>query len=123
MPLPYRRGLAATMVTAAAVLAVNAMPTAYAWSWPSACDYAYNYLPVESPTTSGLNFRRGPGTGHSSIGHLNKGDRMVAYCFADVSGPDDWDYVRIDKTTKSGIRAGTWGWVSERYLKVVGHRG
>lgn len=122
--LPFRHpgpAVAGAAAAATALVMLTTVPVS-AYSRPKACDSAYSYLPVESPKVNGVNLRRGPGTANSSLGHLSKGDRVTAYCFADVPGPADWDYVRLDRTSKTGIKAGTWGWAQESYLTVVGHR-
>lgn len=60
---------------------------------------------------SNVNLRSGPGTSHASLGHLSRGDLV------DVDRKTGgWYRVTLSERSRSGIRAGTVGWVSERYL-------
>ncbi|MEW1699396.1 MULTISPECIES: SH3 domain-containing protein [unclassified Streptomyces] len=58
-----------------------------------------------------VNLRSGPGTRHASLGHLSRGDLV------DIDRHSGgWYRVTLSERSRSGIRAGTVGWVSERYL-------
>ncbi|MET9676430.1 SH3 domain-containing protein [Streptomyces sp. NPDC006482] len=61
---------------------------------------------------SNVNLRSGAGTRHASLGHLTRGDLV------DVDRKSGgWYRVTLSERSRSGIRAGTVGWVAERYLK------
>ncbi|MFF3950569.1 SH3 domain-containing protein [Streptomyces sp. NPDC001902] len=65
------------------------------------------------PLTNGLRFRTGPGTSYTATGLLYTSDRLTARC-----RKGSWYYVSTDKKTKTGIKAGTYGWVSASYLDI-----
>ncbi|MFF0430296.1 SH3 domain-containing protein [Streptomyces sp. NPDC004520] len=59
-----------------------------------------------------VNLRSGPSTRHASLGHLTRGDLV------DVDRKSNgWYRVTLSERSRSGIRAGTVGWVAEPYLK------
>ncbi|WP_405783165.1 hypothetical protein [Streptomyces sp. NBC_00859] len=60
--------------------------------------------------TNGVNFRTGHGTNYSSLGILYKGD-----CGWQTEGYPGWFKIKLDKTSKTGLKAGTTGWVSIKY--------
>ncbi|MFE5713451.1 SH3 domain-containing protein [Streptomyces sp. NPDC056501] len=61
---------------------------------------------------SSVNLRSGAGTRHASLGHLTRGDLV------DVDRKSGgWYRMKLSERSRSGIRAGTVGWVAERYLK------
>ncbi|MFK0230870.1 SH3 domain-containing protein [Streptomyces sp. NPDC090303] len=58
-----------------------------------------------------VNLRSGPSTSRASLGHLTRGDLV------DVDRKQGGCYrVTLSERSRSGIRAGTVGWVAERYL-------
>lgn len=58
-----------------------------------------------------VNLRSGPSTSRASLGHLTRGDLV------DVDRKQGgWYRVTLSERSRSGIRAGTVGWVAERYL-------
>ncbi|MEU2119551.1 SH3 domain-containing protein [Streptomyces sp. NPDC016459] len=61
---------------------------------------------------SNVNLRSGAGTRYASLGHLTRGDLI------DVDRKSNgWYRVTLSERSRSGIKAGTTGWVAERYLK------
>lgn len=64
-----------------------------------------------SVSANGVRLRTGPGTSHPAIGLLNKSDALSL-----VSTSGSWDKLRLLRTSKSGMRAGTVGWVSDYYV-------
>ncbi|WP_331752878.1 hypothetical protein OG440_38700 (plasmid) [Streptomyces sp. NBC_00637] len=110
MKTANRRRLA-TLTAAAALLgggAVIAAPSASAVG-SSAC--RYNITPdIHKLLIDGLNFRTGPGTNYLAKGLLYKGDKYVPRCGVRVNNKA-WIYVKLTQRSKSGLRAGTWGWV------------
>lgn len=88
------------------------------------CDVNCSCRSVGTPASYGVNFRRWPGTGYPAIGHLSSGGRFTACCGGSVreSSPH-FGCVRLGKNSKSGITAGSWGWVHEHCAAVAGHHG
>ncbi|MEU9790581.1 SH3 domain-containing protein [Streptomyces sparsogenes] len=68
--------------------------------------------------TSGATFRTGPGKRYHVIGTLYRGDSFRYYCR--TGGLKDfrksWSYGKLLKRSRSGIPAGTKGWVYSKYL-------
>ncbi|WP_107382758.1 SH3 domain-containing protein [Streptomyces agglomeratus] len=65
---------------------------------------------------NGVNYRTGPGTGYSSKGFLYSGDDLRVYC-----GKGDWYYTKLIYRSKSGLPAGTYGWIrSDMLLQLAG---
>ena len=60
---------------------------------------------------NGINYRSGPGTSYTSKGLLYK-DRLAVYC---SSG--SWYYTKLVHRSKSGMKAGTAGWVRKDMVK------
>ncbi|MEV0449755.1 SH3 domain-containing protein [Streptomyces sp. NPDC050600] len=85
---------------AAPVLATTAASTAHL----NSCGYDVNGANVR--------LRSGPNTGAASLGLLNRGDQVTV-----DRETRDWCHVELDARSKSGIKAGTAGWVSKRYMK------
>lgn len=118
MPSTARQRLA-TLTTAVTLLvgaAAMAAPSASAVG-SSAC--RYHITPATSTVTaSGVNFRTGPGTGYAAKGLLYKGDTFVASCGV-LKGPVEhrqaWIYAKLLHRSKSGLAAGTWGWVRDGF--------
>ncbi len=67
--------------------------------------YAKNY----TVTASGLNMRRGAGTGKGIIKVLREGDKVNCYGYYTLNGPTVWLYVKASD--------GTVGYCSKNYLK------
>ncbi|MEU4893614.1 SH3 domain-containing protein [Streptomyces sp. NPDC044780] len=66
-------------------------------------------------STSGAQFRTGPGKRYRVIGTLYRGDAFRYFCRT-RGFEKSWSYGKILKRTTSGIRAGTKGWVYSQYL-------
>lgn len=112
MPIPsvLRRTVP---VVALAALAMGAAPTAFA-STPAAAPAsvrAANTCPTWTVMGNGVNFRSGAGTGYRAIGSLYRGDYGTK---AGSSG--SWIKLKLSHKSKSGLKAGTTGWVSKTYL-------
>ncbi|KUJ69858.1 hypothetical protein ACZ90_08700 [Streptomyces albus subsp. albus] len=62
--------------------------------------------------------RKGPGKRYGSRGTLYEGETFRYICRTRPAGGFDksWSYGKVLKRTKSGIKAGTWGWVYSRHL-------
>lgn len=118
MPSNVRRRLA-TLTTAATVLvgaAAIAAPNASAVG-SSACRYNIT-RDTSTLTANGVNFRTGPGTGYAAKGLLYKGDKFVAHCGVlkgTVAHRQAWIYAKLSHRSKSGLAAGTWGWVRDGF--------
>ncbi|GLV73086.1 SH3 domain-containing protein [Streptomyces hygroscopicus] len=66
-------------------------------------------------STSGAQFRTGPGKRYRAIGTLYRGDSFRYFCRT-RGFKNSWSYGKILKRTTSGIRPGTRGWVYSQYL-------
>ena len=65
---------------------------------------------------NGVNYRTGPGTSYSSKGFLYNGDDLRVYC-----GKSDWYYTKLIYRSKSGLSAGTYGWIRKHMrLQLAG---
>lgn len=109
-----RRRLA-TLTAAAALLtsgALVAAPSASAVG-SSACRFHIT-LERHKVLVDGLNFRTGPGTNYLAKGLLYKGDKYVPKCGVRTNNKA-WSYVKLTQRSKSGLKAGTWGWVRAGY--------
>ncbi|MEO3976784.1 SH3 domain-containing protein [Streptomyces sp. CAU 1734] len=62
---------------------------------------------------NGINFRTGPSTSYASKGLLYKADRLALYC---KSG--SWYKAKLVKRSKSGLKAGTTGWVRQDMIRL-----
>ncbi|MGW0337096.1 hypothetical protein ACWD0J_35610 [Streptomyces sp. NPDC003011] len=101
----------ATLTAAAALLgggAVVAAPSASAVG-SSAC--RFHITPDRHKVLiDGLNFRTGPGTNYLAKGLLYKGDKYRPKCGVRINNKA-WSYVKLTQRSRSGLKAGTWGWV------------
>lgn len=83
----------------------------------SAC--RYHVTPDTSTViVNGVNFRTGPGTGYASKGLLYKGDTFIASCGVlkgSVKHRQAWVYATLPHRSKSGLSAGTRGWVRDGF--------
>ncbi|MEU6346521.1 SH3 domain-containing protein [Streptomyces sp. NPDC046977] len=107
------RTTTATLAAASALLVgagIALAPTASAAVGSSACTVNIRDQDVW-PYTDGLRLRTGPGTTYSALGLLYQKDRLTARC---TKG--SWYYVSTDTKTRTGLKAGTYGWVSAAYL-------
>jgi len=118
VPSTARQRLA-TLTTAVTLLvgvAAVAAPNASAVG-SSACRYHITRQ-TSTITTNGVNIRTGPGTGYASKGLLYKGDTFVATCGV-LKGPKNhpkaWMYSKLLHRSKSGLPAGTWGWIRDGF--------
>ncbi|WFB08894.1 SH3 domain-containing protein [Streptomyces sp. LX-29] len=93
-------------------------PTASAVN-SSACRFNSPDVNVKVDST-GARLRSGPGKRYASKGVLTKGDSFRYWCRTGGMKDYDksWSYGKILKRTKSGIPAGTRGWVYSRYLDM-----
>lgn len=119
MPSTVRTRLA-TLTTAVTLLvgaAAMAAPNASAVG-SSACRYNITRA-TSTVTASAVNFRTGPGTGYAAKGMLYKGDKFIASCGVlkgtAAKGYDAWMYAKLSHRSKSGLAAGTWGWVRDGF--------
>ncbi|WP_171053400.1 SH3 domain-containing protein [Streptomyces marianii] len=62
------------------------------------------------PTTT-VHLRKGPGAHYASLGLLNKTDAVDA-----DKATNGWYRVTLTEKARSGLRAGTSGWVAKKYL-------
>lgn len=102
------------MITAAATAAVLLSGAAPVLAAPATAPAAAAQLNSCGYDVNGhhVHLRSGPGTRYASLGHLSRGDLI------DVDRKTGgWYRVTVSERTRSGIKAGTTGWVSERYLK------
>lgn len=105
-----RRRLATLTVTAV-LLGGGAVVTAPSASAVGSSACRYHITPDRHRViVDGLNFRSGPGTDYLAKGLLYKGDKYVPSC--GVRRNDKaWNYIKLTQRSKSGLKAGTWGWV------------
>lgn len=61
-------------------------------------------------SANAVNYRSGPGTSYSSKGLLYRGDQLRTLCTTVKSG-SSWYYTKLRQRSKSGLPAGTYGWV------------
>lgn len=118
MPSTVSRRLATltTTVTLLVGAAAMAAPNASAVG-SSACRYHIT-RETSTVTASGVNFRTGPGTGYAAKGLLYKGDKFIASCGVLKNRGehrDAWMYAKLSHRSKSGLAAGTWGWVRDGF--------
>ncbi|WP_374778579.1 SH3 domain-containing protein (plasmid) [Streptomyces sp. NBC_01310] len=111
-----RPGLSAVLgvaATALALTAVTAPPASAAGS--ASCTYNISDHNAEVDG-SGVNYRTGPSTAYASKGFLYTGDDLRVYC-----GKGSWYYTKLTARSKSGLAAGTYGWIrSDMLLSLAG---
>ncbi|MFJ8787224.1 SH3 domain-containing protein [Streptomyces sp. NPDC102476] len=104
---------AALALAAAAALTVTTAPAAHAVGESSKC--TVNWANFDAKVgKNAWNYRTGPSTGYSSRGYLYRGDRLKVLC-----SRGSWDYSQLTQRSKSGIPAGTKGWVREDGLVTL----
>ncbi|MFI6278066.1 hypothetical protein [Streptomyces sp. NPDC050988] len=111
-----RLAILTTTVTLLVGAAAMAAPNASAVG-SSACRYHITRA-TSTVTASGVNFRTGPGTGYAAKGLLYKGDTFIASCGVlkgTVEHRQAWMYAKLSHRSKSGLAAGTWGWVRDGF--------
>jgi uncharacterized protein YgiM (DUF1202 family) len=94
-------------VTAAATLTVAAAPAADAVGESSKCTINWTNFPA-TVGKNGWNLRTGPSSAYVSRGLLYRGDRVTVLCSRGA-----WNYTQLPRRSKSGLPAGTRGWVRE----------
>jgi uncharacterized protein YraI len=60
---------------------------------------------------NGINYRTGPSTAYTSKGLLYDGDDLRVYC-----GNGSWYRTKLTSRSKSGLKAGTYGWTRKDML-------
>ncbi|MBQ0890702.1 SH3 domain-containing protein [Streptomyces sp. RM72] len=102
----------ATVALSVSLLAGGAAALAPAASAASASTCTYNIADHNAVVGyNGVNYRTGPGTGYTSKGFLYSGDDLRIYC-----GKGDWYYSKLIYRSKSGLSAGTYGWIRKDML-------
>ncbi|MGW2425242.1 SH3 domain-containing protein [Streptomyces sp. NPDC001709] len=104
---------AALALAAAATLTVTTAPAAHAVGENSKCTVNWTNFDAKVGKNA-WNYRTGPSTGYSSLGYLYRGDRLKVLC-----SRGNWDYSQLTQRSKSGIPAGTRGWVREDGLVTL----
>jgi uncharacterized protein YraI len=107
----------ATVAVSASLLAGAALAMAPAASAVGSSACSYNLADHNAEVAyNGVNYRTGPGTGYSSKGYLYSGDDLRVYC-----GKGDWYYTKLIYRSRSGLPAGTYGWIrSDMLLQLAG---
>lgn len=114
MPSLSRRGLAAALSAAAAAFALSAVAAPPASAATSA-SCTYNITDHDAQVDgNGVNYRTGPSTSYSSKGFLYDGDDLRVYC-----GKGSWYYAKLTHRSKSGLAAGTYGWIRKDMLATL----
>ncbi|TLQ39394.1 SH3 domain-containing protein [Streptomyces marianii] len=111
--LARRAGIALAAVAMGATATLASAPTALA-STPAQAPTALaakNTCPTWTVYGKGVNFRSGPSTGYRAIGQLYTGDSGTK-----VASSGSWIKIRLDHRSKTGLRAGTTGWVYKTYI-------
>ncbi|WP_234325449.1 SH3 domain-containing protein [Streptomyces sp. NRRL S-146] len=111
-----RSGLSAVLGVTAAALALTAV-TAPPASAAGAASCTYNISDHNAEVDgNGVNYRTGPSTAYASKGFLYTGDDLRVYC-----GNGSWYYTKLTARSKSGLPAGTYGWIrSDMLLSLAG---
>ncbi|WP_329020482.1 SH3 domain-containing protein [Streptomyces sp. NBC_01601] len=104
----------ATVTLSASLLAGTAAALAPAASAATLGSSACSYNITDHDATvgyNGVNYRSGPGTSYASKGFLYSGDDLRVYC-----GKSGWYYTKLISRSKSGLPAGTYGWIRKDML-------
>lgn len=109
----HRRALAVILSAAGAALAITAaaQPAVAASSATCTHDYPDYEGRVDG---AGVNFRTGPSVSYASKGFLYTGDTLRIYC-----GKGFWYYTKLTHRSKSGLAAGTHGWIRKDMLATL----
>ncbi|MCX4783934.1 MULTISPECIES: SH3 domain-containing protein [unclassified Streptomyces] len=111
-----RAGVTVATIAMGAAASLAAAPTAFAASTGAPTQAptvlaAANTCPTWTVTGNGVNFRSGAGTKYRAIGQLYRNDYGTK-----IASSGSWIKLKLDKKSKSGLKAGTTGWVSKSYL-------
>ncbi|MYZ41094.1 hypothetical protein GT002_39810 [Streptomyces sp. SID4917] len=107
----------ATVTLSLSLLGGTAAALAPTASAASASTCTYNLADHDARVDgNGINYRTGPSTGYTSKGFLYDNDSLRVYC-----GKGDWYYTKLTHRSKSGLSAGTYGWIrSDMLLQLAG---
>ena len=105
-----RTGIALATVAMGAAGTLVSAPAAQAQVATQA--KAANTCPTWTVTGNAVNFRSGPGTNYRAIGSLYRWDYGKR-----VASSGSWIKLKLSERSKTGLRAGTTGWVSKRYVE------
>ncbi|WP_432156101.1 hypothetical protein [Streptomyces sp. bgisy153] len=112
--MKYARRLA-TVTLSVSLLAGTAAALAPAASAATSSACSYNLTDFDARVDgNGVNYRTGPSTGYKSKGFLFTNDRLRVYC-----GKGNWYYTKLTHRSKSGMAAGTYGWVRSDMLLLL----
>jgi uncharacterized protein YraI len=101
---------AAVAVSATVALTLTSATSASAASEPSTCTTRFADHPGKI-IANAFNYRTGPGTRYASKGFLYRGDKIKLRC-----ARGDWYYGTLTARSKSGLKAGTSGWLHEKFV-------
>lgn len=106
-----------TVALSVSLLAGAAAALAPAASAATSSTCTYNIADHDAEVDgAGVNYRTGPSTNYSSKGFLYTGDDLRVYC-----GKGNWYYTKLTHRSKSGLAAGTYGWIrSDMLLSLAG---
>ncbi|MDX3694900.1 hypothetical protein PV726_32105 [Streptomyces europaeiscabiei] len=102
----------AAVALSTSLLVGGAAGLAPAASAATASSCTYNIADHDASVDGrGVNYRMGPGGTATSKGFLYTNDKLRIYC-----GKGNWHYSKLIKRSKSGMAAGTYGWIRKDML-------
>jgi uncharacterized protein YraI len=105
-----RRAAAVALSTSLLVGGAAALAPAASAATASSC--TYNIADHDASVDgNGVNYRTGPAVTYASKGFLYTNDKLRIYC-----GKGNWYYSKLLKRSKSGLTAGTYGWIRKDML-------